>query len=149
MPKIKETLSPNFNKLTVAIVDELEKVAGKKDRLTPQEIELLKVLREYVNKALMIRGIEKLKKEGFSKDDNEIIKELEGDEVYYNDDLVGIEYPFVVKKGKKIKLNDKEWKNLINQYFKDSNNDGYWETKYLEDEFKTNKSKSGEKENAS
>ena len=63
------------------------------------------------------------------------LKEMKGQEVFYIDTTVGIEYPYIWKNGKKVKLSLAAWKRLYDSYFKDSMNEGYWLMKDIKEEF--------------
>jgi hypothetical protein len=61
-----------------------------------------------------------------TKDQLEILKELKGTEMYLRDELILIDYPYIIKKGNKKMYSDKTWKEVYNSYWNNSNNEGYW-----------------------
>lgn len=75
-------------------------------------------------------------KDGLMTAQRKNLMEMKGEEVYYNGDIVCIEYPFIFIDGEKQKLNSKEWLNLYNEYWKNSNNEGFWLMKEIEEEFR-------------
>jgi len=67
--------------------------------------------------------------------EKETIQTLEGSELQFRDFICMVEYPFIWSMGEKKKLTQAEWKELLDQYWNDSNNDGYWLKKEAELEF--------------
>lgn len=66
----------------------------------------------------------------------EMIKLLEGQELYYSDwGIVMVEFPYVWCQGKKVKLTENQWKELVKDYSENIDNDGYWALKDAEKEF--------------
>ena len=65
----------------------------------------------------------------------ETLKELKGNELNFNCEIVGIEYPYIINAGIKKKLSFNQWKDLLNQFFDNPSNEGYWLIKELKEEF--------------
>ena len=67
--------------------------------------------------------------------DLDLLKELKGSELNFNCEIVGIEYPYIINGGIKKKLSFNQWKDLLNQFFDNPSNEGYWLIKELKEEF--------------
>ena len=61
----------------------------------------------------------------------ELIQELNGSEIYQEDRLVLLAYPYIWVSGEKIKISDNEFIKLTEGYFSNPLNEGYWLAKEI------------------
>ena len=70
-----------------------------------------------------------------NKTQKETLQDMKGEEIVYNGEVIGLNFPSIICKGEERKPTLKEWVSIYNAYWDNPENEGYHLKQELKREF--------------